>query len=317
MCNIAQSMIIDRFTADFYYMIYLLLASIFTAGLFVCFRLFAVFKVPTFQAIIVNYYTCVALGIFFSPPGSFRPDTFFNTPYFLFSLVLGLLFVSTFYLIGYTAREVSMTLSSLANKMSMVIPMVAAVFLAGIPSRPLDAIQIVGLVLTLFSIVFSALSGGGADANGTNAKTSAIKALLPIVVFVMSGLVDTGINLGNYLYLQGGNKNGFIISVFFFAGSFGLLVAVIKKMPWNIRAVLGGVVLGVVNYFSLFLLLMTLDVFHNDAVFVFPAVNILTILFAGSISILVFKEKLGLFKRLSLLLAFLAITCLSYKDLLP
>lgn len=295
-------------------MIYLLLAAVFTAGLFICFRLYGVFEVPTFQAIVVNYYTCVVWAIAFSGAGLRAPAEVAQAPYLLFTMGLGVLFVSTFYLVGYTAKVVSMTLSSVANKMSMVIPMLAAVFLAGIPSNPLDAVQVAGLVLASASIVLSALSGG-ATTTEKGKGMPLLKALLPVAVFVMSGLVDTGINLGNYLYLQQSDKNGFIMSVFFFAGTSGLVVALIRGMAWNTRILLGGLALGSVNYFSLVFLLRALDNYRNDAVFVFPAVNILTILFTGAVSVLVFKEVLGKSKSWSLILALVAMVLLSYKDI--
>lgn len=294
-------------------MLNLLLASVFTAGLFICFRLFGRFNIPVFQAIVVNYYTCVATGLLVSDGVFSHPADFIHTPYLYFAMGLGVLFVSTFYLMGYTAKYVSMTLSSVANKMSMVIPMIAAVWIAGIPTSPLDPLQWAGLVLSLISIVLSSFSQQG-SISGTESKPSWKLALLPPVVFVMSGLVDTGINLGNYLYLKEGDKNGFIVSVFFFAGTSGLIASVIGRLKWSLKIFLGGVLLGLVNYCSLILLLRALDDFHNDAVFVFPALNILTILIAGAFSVYAFGERLGRNKRWALILSFVAIFLLSYKE---
>jgi hypothetical protein len=295
-------------------MLYLLLAAAFTAGLFVCFRLYAVFEVPTFQAIMVNYFTCVIWAIALSDNGLAAPILVAKSPYVWFTACLGVLFVSTFYLVGYTAKAVSMTLSSVANKMSMVIPMLVAVFVAGIPSKPLDVLQITGLILAVGSILLSALAGGN-PLNVAEKSSKLLTSLLPVAVFLMSGLVDTGINLGNYLYLQEGDKNGFVMSVFFFAGTSGLVVVLLRRMRWSTRILVGGVALGSVNYFSLVFMLQALDAYQNDAVFVFPAINILTILFTGGISVMIFKEVLGRSKSWSLLLALIAMLLLSYKDL--
>jgi hypothetical protein len=293
-------------------MLNLLLAAGFTAGLFICFRLFGRFHVPVFQAIIINYFTCVLIGLIVSGGGFHKVNDFFHTPYLYFTMGLGLLFVSTFYLVGYTARYVSVTLSSVANKMSMVIPMIAAVWIADIPTGALDLFQWLGLLLSLLSIVFSSINPQG---NSQDPLVSSWKmALLPVAVFIMSGLVDTGINLGNYLYLKEGDKNGFIISVFFFAGTAGLIAALIGKLPWSWKAIAGGISLGTVNYFSLILLLKALDDFNNDAVFVFPALNILTILIAGTVSVFAFGEQLGRYRRWALFLSFAAILLLSYKE---
>ena len=81
---------------------------------------------------------------------------------------------------------------------------------------------------------------------------------------------------------------------------FGIILALVFilirsfKVPLkiNFRNVLGGLILGILNYFTLYFLLRALQNDYFDSSSVFTINNVATVLFSTILGILLFKEKL-------------------------
>ena len=52
-----------------------------------------------------------------------------QTPWFKWACVMGVMFVSIFNVIGMTAQKISVAVASVANKLSLIIPVVLSVYL--------------------------------------------------------------------------------------------------------------------------------------------------------------------------------------------
>ena len=78
-------------------MIYIILCILVNTALILVFRLFPKFKIDSFQAIVANYFVAAFLG-FQIAPQAFGLRFIMQQPWVFYAMILGMLFVSLFYL---------------------------------------------------------------------------------------------------------------------------------------------------------------------------------------------------------------------------
>ena len=134
---------------------------------------------------------------------------------------------------------------------------------------------------------------------------------LPILVFIGAGLVDVLINITNFKYLPANQSSLFPFFAFSVAAVSGIGVLagrmIYLKEKIQVRNILGGIVLGIPNYLSIFFLLKTLQSFNNNGALIFPALNICVIFVNAFVAILFFKEKLSIYNYAGLFLAVISL----------
>ncbi len=123
-------------------MIALLLSILSSSVLLVIFKFFNRFGVNNFQAITVNYFVAASLGFMLSPASIPIPDLL-RQPWTASALVIGCVFIAMFYIMALSSQKVGVAISSVANKMSLVIPVVAGVILY---NETMNAIKIFGVL---------------------------------------------------------------------------------------------------------------------------------------------------------------------------
>ena len=145
----------------------------------------------------------------------------------------------------------------------------------------------------------------------TNLKAAGFITLLPFLVFLGSGVVESSIKYLEEAFVQDDEVAYFSSSVFLFAGMSGIVAYLIqstiqyKKFSW--KSIVGGIALGVPNYFSIYFFINALRAgdFTNAAVFVIN--NVAIVLVSTLIGILIFSEKLEKQNRIGVLLAIVSI----------
>jgi multidrug transporter EmrE-like cation transporter len=121
--------------------------------------------------------------------------------------------------------------------------------------------------------------------------------LLPVVVFVGSGLCDSGVQLGDKLYFTTAGSEYFVLAIFICAALTGItyltwmLLRGTIKLQW--KQVLGGIALGIPNYGSLLFLMKALDHVPGGSSVVFPVTNIATVAGSTLLSVVIFREHLN------------------------
>lgn len=296
-------------------MVYLLLGILFNVAIFIAFRTFAKFGVRTLPAIVINYYVCVLTGLVFL--GNLRgiPAMLsLENKWMYFALFLGFLFIITFYMMAVTTQRLSVTVSSIAAKMSLAIPVIFSLFIFQIESKSFNALNYLGILLAFLAIYLSSLK------KKEKGDELAVKnwglLLLPVGVFVCSGIIDTTINYTTYTYLTDAEAGIFPLVIFFVAGVIGTGLQLARKEKTGIKELIGGIGLGVPNYFSIYFIVKALAAFENNGAFFYPILNINIILFSSLFAIIFFKEKLLPVNKMGLGLAVLAILLLSYQEIL-
>ncbi len=282
-------------------MTYLVLSIIFSTLTVSFFKVFEYKKVDTFQAIVFNYLGCTIIGNILGN-GTIFSLPFYTTPWFGFSFFLGFLFVSIFYAIAKTAQTISVATSIVAAKLSVVLPVIFAVFLY---HETLEIVQIIGMIFSFFAVFFIS------NPNGENSNSKNL--LLPIIVFLGSGAIDTLLNYVEQSFIPAFEAAHIITTVFLMAflvgASFLLIQIALGKTRFTWTNAAWGLALGLPNYFSMYYLLKTLEEYQGSSIF--PVNNIGIVATSTLVAYVFFKEALSRLKLIGLCLAIVAIILMS------
>lgn len=286
-------------------MLYLLLSILTTASLFIIFKYFEKYDVNIFQAVVFNYLTASLLGVLLNLD---TVEKTFSTcqAWFELAAVLGLLFISVFYLLGYTAQKLGVSVSSVANKMSMIIPVIVAVYMYG---DKMQGLKVLGIVIALLAVFFTSLRGKPSEADPV--KSFSLKLfVIPVLLFLGSGLLDSLLNMADAFYLRDDNFGIFITCVFgcaFVTGISILLINPVHRRSFHIRNVYGGIILGSINYFSVLFFLKALQIPGLQSSVIFPLNNIGVVGCSTLAAYILFKERLSPYNWLGIGLSVLSI----------
>jgi drug/metabolite transporter (DMT)-like permease len=293
-------------------MLLLLGSIIFTSYLILSFKVCERYHINTFQAIVFNYITCIITGSVVN--GSF-PVNAHNAAqvWFKWAALMGTVFIISFNMVAITARKASVAAASVANKLSMVIP---AAFSVWLYNDSMSMIKASGIIVALVAVVFISIQ----KKDTAVTKFSWAIPLLIAALFIISGLLDTGIKYVEYHFLSEENKNDYLISAFFFAGTIGVVLLFIQlltgKIKFDKRAVLAGVLIGIPNYFSIWCLVKVLKdpPYRLQSSAIIPVNNLGILLFCTLMAYVLFKERLSKINWLGIVLSVLAITLIAYGD---
>jgi drug/metabolite transporter (DMT)-like permease len=290
-------------------MLNLFLTTVFSVSLFVFFRVSPRFRINSFHAIVCNYFMCIVIAL---SVNDFKVihQLDYNQTWIMFSLLTGAMFPLSFYLMALAIEKVNLSVAGVANKMSMVIPVAFNFIFLQIGVRDMKALNIIGICLALPAILLASFKPAGEILIDKKTQNSFI--VIPLLVFLSAGIIDTFINYISYYYLTSHTEQLlFPLFTFIAAASVGSLIVAgrsfIKKERINSRSVIGGIILGIPNYLSIFFMLKTLDDFNNDGAVVFPILNIAVIILTAFSGIVLFKEKLSKLNLAGIMLALISI----------
>jgi drug/metabolite transporter (DMT)-like permease len=282
--------------------VFLLLSILFSTLTVSFFKIFEIKKVQTFQAIVMNYLSCGVIGNILSEKTVFQIQVW-NTDWYIYTLILGSLFISILFCIGLTAQKMGVSVSMVAAKLSVVIPVLVAVFLHH--EMP-GIIGVIGIVVSMIAVLIMSRSN-------EEQATSANLWILPLLVFVGSGFIDSILHYLEEMFIPAYSADTIVTTVFlnaFLLGSIILIGGIITgKTKLDLNSILWGLLLGLPNYFSMFFLVKTLQ--GSNATIIFPINNIGIVLASTLFSVLFFKEILTKNKWIGLSLALLAIALMS------
>ena len=285
-------------------MIYLILAILFSTGVFVAMRLFERFKLDNHQALMWNYVFASGTGFAICEHWDTVPQLVAE-PWFGLSLLTGFWFIFTYLLMTASTQRSGVTVTSLSSKLSVVLPILAGVIMLG---EKLNFVAALGIVLALVALVL--VLGGKKESGDKNHR----KWLLPVCIFFGTGTGDILMKITEQQ--NSGDDLGFMIAfIYFVALIFGVIIVIWDivrgKSKWQWKSALGGIGLGVINFFS------TSSVYHAmrsfDNVVLFPIYNIGVVSLTAVIGWLVFKEKLTLKNYIGLIIAVIAVILITFR----
>ena len=286
-------------------MIYLLLSILFNAVLFVIIKLFAKFNIDALQALVVNYFVAFLVGLFFLE-NDLAPKEIINHDWFKGSILLGFVFISTFYATTLTSQRNGLSVASVASKMSVIIPITLGVILY---NESLGFVKIIGILLALIAVYFTSKKETGEVQQANN-------LLFPILVFLGAGTIDASLKYLQTYHVPANQIGLFSTVTFFCAFSVGVLTILFLTIRGQIkfsgRNILGGIALGLPNYFSLYYLVKMLEAKAFQSATLFTIHNISIVLVSTFVGILFFKEKISLRNAFGIGLALFSLYLVTY-----
>lgn len=291
-------------------MLYLGLSIGCSTIIIIVFKLFKRFEIQTFQAIVFNYVTCVVCGWIVMQEFPIQ-RSMLTASWFPFALTLGIIFILTFNIIAQTVAHFGITISTIMQRMSVLLSVPFAI-IAYAESLPL--LKVIGLVAAVLAIIF---------ANLPDQKNVIPKALphswmwlYPALILLFSGFIEIIL-----MYVErstaGESNLQFTTLLFATAALIGTIKVGIElllgknKLAW--KNLVAGIALGIPNFGSIYFVLLALNVGWGGSV-VFPVNNVAVIMLAVTIAWLFFGEKLSKINILGVLLAILAIILIGLSE---
>ena len=280
-------------------MIFLLLSILFSTGLFVIFKYFGIYKIDVLKAIFVNYIVAFSMGFFFAER-QIPISEIYLQPWFSGALFLGALFVSIFFVMAMTAQKNGVSVTSIAGKMSVVVPVIFGIILY---NESVTFLKIVGIIMALIAVYLSSVKEEKSEKKGT--------LLLPVLLFIGSGTIDTLLKYIQENYVSDEDVSIFSGSLFGIAGAFAFLILVIKTLKkresFGYKNIIAGIILGVPNYYSIIFLIKALQNKNFESSTLFTINNVAIVVVSTLVGLFFFKEKFSVKNKIGVAMAVLAI----------
>ena len=257
------------------------------------------------QAIAFNYIVALSLSWFLLKP-DFKGLEFTdfiaqseNTPIFL---ALGILLPSVFIIMSKAVEFAGIVRSDAAQRLSLFLPILAAFLIF---HETLSQSKVVGIVLAFVGL-FCLLS------KPNEQSTVDFRGVLGLVgVWFGYGIIDI-------LFKQVAKSGGAFPTTLFIAFSLAACIMFIyllfKRTQWNVASFIGGIVLGVLNFFNILFYIKAHQSFGANPTLVFAGMNIGVICLGTITGALIFKEKISKVNWLGIVFSLCAIFCLYYLD---
>lgn len=285
-------------------MIYLLGSILSSTLIYIVFKLFSVYKINTLQAIVVNYLVAASAGILsYGGPVDFAGLT--ASGWFPGALLLGILFILIFNLMAITAQRSGLSVVSVATKMSVAIPILFGILYYG---ESLGPLKLLGIILALVAVYLASVK----KSDGLPVQKAVF--IFPLLVFLGSGIIDTSIKFLEDAYVAKTDVALFSSVIFVTAFGVGLIIIIYQLLrgtfTFSIKNLLGGVALGIPNYFSIYFLVLALrSGLASSTVFVLNNVSI--VILSTLLGIVLFGEKLLTKNWIGIVLATVGIILIS------
>ncbi|QTE24563.1 EamA family transporter [Polaribacter cellanae] len=280
-------------------MMYLVLSILFSTGLFVIFKYFGIYKVDVLKAIFVNYIVAFSMG-FLLAERKIPIAEIYLEPWFSGALILGALFIAIFFVMAMTAQKNGVSVTSIAGKMSVVVPVFFGIILY---NESVTFLKIVGIIIALVAVYLSSVKEEKSNKKGT--------LLFPILLFLGSGTIDTLIKYVQTNHVSQQDISIFSGSLFGIAAFFGFLIlvfkAIKKRESFGVKNIIAGIILGVPNYYSIIFLIKALQDKNFESSVLFTVNNVGIVILSTLIGLLLFKEKFSLKNKIGVALAVLGI----------
>lgn len=292
-------------------MLYISLAILSNALIGLIFRYFNHWNVNTFASIVVNYYTCVAIGSVQYGKQLISPDLW-DAAWWPYVGAIGIVFIVGFNVVAVCVQFYGMTFTTLMQKMSLIV---TAIFGMLIFNESSSWIKWLGILTAVPSIYLLNQNPRKGTSLPKIDNLPAYVLALPFAVLLINSVIDSTFLSMEAQNLYSGNDLRLVTYIFFIAATVGTLVLIVRllqsKAILTIREVKAGLLLGLVNYGSIYFILLSLNAGWEGSAF-YPIVNVGIIGCTAIFGKLFFDENLSPRKWAGFALAILSIGLISY-----
>ena len=220
-----------------------------------------------------------------------------TSTWFYVALALGFLFISIFNVMALTAQKNGLSVASVASKMSVIIPILFGIL---IYKESVGFQKISGILLALVAVYLTSVK--------PKSEVVLTKSIyLPIILFLGSGIIETSVNH----FAPDGDIPLFLAIIFASAGIIGFSTIGFKRLynrqKLNRKSIPFGIVLGIVNYGSMYFLLKALRVEGYESSSVFTINNVAIVGVSCLVGLLLFKELISKMNWVGILTALVSI----------
>jgi drug/metabolite transporter (DMT)-like permease len=263
---------------------YLILSILSSTAIAVIFKIQDRIGIKLFPVIVINYIIAAIIGIILTET-ELNISEIIQAEWIVSGIMIGILLIAGFYLIGYSTQKVGIAITTVSNKMSVVIPILFSVLYF---NEEKDFIKFAGIILALSSIALTVFR--------KKKKQTDVKFIwIPILLFMVIGIIDSLIKFAQ-TNLDDETIPVFTVVTFgiaFLAGIIGTFFNSVKIKDFqNHKVILTGIVLGGANYGSMYFLISALEKSNLDSSVVFGINNVGIITLSVLFAYFVFKEVL-------------------------
>ncbi len=263
------------------------------------------YSIHVFQAITWNYSMAIILTWVFLKP---QLSNLTEAPVYSY-ILLGFLLPALFIVIAASIRFTGIIRTDTAQRLSLIIPLMASYFLF---NEQFNIYKIIGIAVGVTAIFLLLVKPNGQRRNAFT--TSAW--LYPALVFLGFGAVDV-----MFRQLAVIKEISFATSLFaiyiiaFVLSLIGLLyIKVIRKQRIYWSHIGFGWVLGIANFGNILFYIMAHKALAKSPSLVFTAMNIGVIVFGILAGTIIFNEKTSLLNRIGIVLAVIAVMIIAYAQ---
>ncbi|MCJ7687708.1 MAG: SMR family transporter [Clostridiaceae bacterium] len=298
-------------------MIYFFLAVLCSSSIALIFKFSEGNQMNRYAVTSANYFTALTIGLLMiiaKPPLKIKFDltnlinefinvlsqnnvAFSKEASFIWAILLGIIggafFFLSFLYYQKSVKENGASISGTFGKLGILVPMIfSIIFWKEIPK----AIQWVGIVIALFSIIFANISH---DEN----KSTSINLTL-ILLFLFGGMAEFQNKLfQKYALIE--YKDLFLFVIFITAFLFSLYFVIKSDKIVMKRDLLMGMLVGIPNLFSSYFLIMALN--SIPTTIAFPVYSAGSIIFISIGEVVLYKEKLSKKNEIAIVLVIIAL----------
>lgn len=287
-------------------MIFLIVSLICSILFGISFKIIAIKKINSLQAILINYVVAGSLG-FITTKSNVTPLTVFTQPWSWMAIFLGFVFITSLLVIAETTSKYGISVAQVANRMSVVIPISIAVIFYG---DHLTLFKIVGIMLALVAVYLVS------HKESSTKSSQKLWWLFPAIIFICSGIIDSGINYAQRHLIDDTNFDAFLACIFstaFILGSIFLIQQLlVGKQKLQAISIPTGLAMGLLNFGCMYFFVLALNSNLFETSTLFPINNLTVLTLSTVISVLIFKEKLSKKNWLGIALSLGAIIILGF-----
>lgn len=285
---------------------YLIFAILCSVSVSILFKVSRRYNIAIEQAIAFGYVTAISLCYFLLKP-DFKGLGF--TEFFLQSeaqpifLTLGILLPVGFMVMSRAVEYAGIVRTDAAQRLALFLQIIAAVVIF---NETLSQLRIVGVIVAFFALFCLLFKPATAVENAAKA------AIFLAGVWLIWG--TTGI-LFKKIALMGGAFPTTLFISFVLAGTIIFIYLLAKRTVWTLPSLIGGVILGCLNFFNILFYIYAHQYFKESPTIVFAGMDLGVICLGALVGALIFKEKISKINGVGILLGLVAIILLYAEKL--
>jgi drug/metabolite transporter (DMT)-like permease len=276
------------------------------------FRLFPKWEIDRFNAIVINYTSCLGFGLLMDSSSKPFHSSWLEKPWILWAIILGFLFITGFNLLAYTIRQFGIAPSVLMQRMSLITTVAVTVIVFGEQFRWMEAIAFISAIGAIITMT--------AKKNAKSSDHSFFQKSTLFLLLLISSVIEIILYYVQNENIVGDDQMLFTTLGFGTAACAGWIVLIIlllfRKTKFRLRDAIAGIALSIPNYFSIYLVLLLLKEGWKGSM-LYPMINVGTLLGSAILAVIFFKEKLTVANRIGVGLAVVAILILAVAQNMP